>query len=147
MHQSRCTALPRERGYGIRQRVQTVRGEANMSGECSVYVIGFDLDKPPSKVGIAGNPMRRMASLQTAHFQRLVIAGSWVTPDRETAKDLESAFHRTQAPSRLSGEWFNLTPRQCMAVLKIGLGSMLNIVGGFEPHEVDTLLVESETRY
>ncbi len=114
--------------------------------ECSVYVVGFDLDKAPSKVGIASDPIRRMASLQTAHFQRLVIAGWWKTPDREIARALEVAFHTTQSAKRLSGEWFDFSPRQCMFLLMVGLGTLLNVRCGFEPHEVDDLLAKSEVR-
>lgn len=115
--------------------------------DCSVYVIGFDLDKAPSKVGIATDPVRRMANLQTAHHQRLVIGGFWETPDREMARALEAAFHETQEDSRLSGEWFDLTPAQCMAILHIGLGVMLNVRVGMEPHEVDRMLYRSCTDY
>lgn len=115
--------------------------------DCSVYVIGFDLDKAPSKVGIAGDPGRRMASLQTAHHQRLVLAGFWETPDREIARALEASFHETQDKSRLSGEWFDLTPKQCMAILMIGLGVMLNVRCGMEPEDVDKMLVRSCTDY
>lgn len=112
--------------------------------ECSVYVIGFDLDKAPSKVGIAVDPPKRLASLQTAHFQRLKLAGGWATPDRECARALEEAFHHTQRKARLSGEWFDLSPKQCMILLKIGYGVMLNVAAGLEPEEVDTILADAE---
>jgi hypothetical protein len=84
-----------------------------------------------------------MATLQTAHHQQLVLGGYWETPDREIARALEVAFHTTQAESRLAGEWFDLTPRQCMALLLIGLGVMLNVRCGMEPEEVDRTLLRS----
>lgn len=111
--------------------------------DCSVYVIGFDLDKGPSKVGIASDPEKRMATLQTAHFQRLVLAGSWTCPDREIARALEASFHATQSKSRLSGEWFDIAPKTSMAILMIGMGVMLNVRAGLAPHEVNEVLAAS----
>lgn len=111
---------------------------------CFVYVIGFDLEKGPSKVGIAANPTKRMASLQTGHFQRLFLAGTWGCPDREIARELEAAFHATQRDTRISGEWFDLAPKKCMAILHIGLGVLLNLRGKFSPPEVDEILAISE---
>jgi hypothetical protein len=104
-----------------------------MSADCSVYVIGFDANKAPSKVGMARDPVGRMASLQTAHFQKLTLAGSWTCPNREIARALEVSFHQTQAESRLAG----------MVILMIGLGVMLNKCCGMEPAEVDAILAKS----
>lgn len=111
--------------------------------DCSVYSIGFDLTKGPSKVGIASDPLKRMATLQTAHFQKLVCAGWWATPDREIARQLEIAFHATQAKFRLSGEWFDIPPNKCMAILMIGLGVMLNLRCGMDPDQVNEALATS----
>lgn len=111
--------------------------------DCSVYVIGFDVDKGPSKVGISSDPVRRMASLQTSHHQRLVLAGSWRLPDREAARNLECSFHAVQSASRLSGEWFDIPPNKCMAILMLGLGVMLNKHYGLEPALVDEVLAFS----
>ena len=115
--------------------------------DCSVYVIGFDLDKSPSKVGIARCPERRMAGLQTAHYQKLILAGYWATPNREIARALEASFHDVESKLRLSGEWFDLSPKACMAILWIGLGVLLNVQCGFEPHEVDAVLAKSRNDF
>lgn len=111
--------------------------------DCHVYVIGFDLDKSPSKVGIASDPTKRIATLQTAHHQRLILAGSWRLPEREIARSLEAAFHATQKRDRLAGEWFDMTPEQCMCILHIGLGVMLNKVYLLEPDQVEEVLARS----
>lgn len=116
-----------------------------MTADCSVYVIGFDLDKGPSKVGIARDPVRRMASLQTAHFQRLFLAGSRWLPSRELARALEVSFHETRSERRLSGEWFDIRPGECMAILMIGLGVMLNVRCRLEPWQVDYALKVSRS--
>lgn len=113
--------------------------------DCYVYVIGFDLKKSPSKVGIASNPVQRMSGLQTAHHQRLILGGSWRLPAREMARSLELAFHETQKCSRLSGEWFDLTPEQCMILLHFGFAAMLNVVGGLGQEQIEEVL--EVTRY
>lgn len=108
--------------------------------ECSVYVIGFDLDKAPSKVGIASDPLKRMASLQTAHYQKLVMAGWWNCPDRDMARYLERAFHEVQHRERLSGEWFDLSPKACMILLMFGLGAALDVHTDMSQQEIDEIL-------
>jgi hypothetical protein len=115
--------------------------------DCHVYVIGFDIKKSPSKVGIASNPLKRMATLQTAHHQRLVLGGSWVLPERDMARALELSFHETQRRSRLAGEWFDLTPEQCMCILHIGLGVMLNVCGGMEPEHIEEVLAFARSEH
>lgn len=115
----------------------------DFSPDCSVYVIGFDANKAPSKVGIASDPAQRMAALQTGHFRKLILGGSWACPDRETARALEAAFHHTQSKSRLIGEWFAVSPVVAMTILTIGLGTMLNVTFGMEPAEVDEVLARA----
>lgn len=113
------------------------------STDCCVYVIGFDMDKGPSKVGISTDPVQRMASMQTSHHQRLVLAGWWKLPDREAARSLERAFHAVQSASRLSGEWFSIAPNKCMVILMLGLGTMLNKRYGLEPALIDEVIAFS----
>lgn len=115
--------------------------------ECFVYVIGFDPDKAPSKVGIANDPVKRMASLQTAHHQKLCLVGSWSTPCRDIARVLENSFHVVQAKDRLNGEWFNLSPKACMAILHIGLGVALDAHTDFTGPEIDEILKRSRHEY
>lgn len=117
------------------------------SSDCSVYVIGFDIGKGPSKVGISGDPLRRMASLQTSHHQRLVLAGWWKLPDREAARNLEASFHAVQKDKRLSGEWFDIPPNTCMVLLMLGLGVMLNHRYGLEPSLVNEVIAFSRNDY
>lgn len=117
--------------------------DAEIRPDCHVYVIGFGLDKSPSKVGIASNPTQRMATLQTAHHQRLLLAGSWRLPGRDMARALELSFHETQKHKHLSGEWFDYTPTQSMIILRVGLGVMLNVRAGLNPNQIEEVLAAS----
>ena len=63
------------------------------------------------------------------------------------ARNLESAFHAVQSAHRLSGEWFDIAPRACMAILMLGLGTMLNTRYGLEPDLVNEVLATSRNEY
>lgn len=54
------------------------------------------------KIGYtAGNPMARMAELQTGNHQNLGMMGYW-----EGTKDDERKLHQQLLPSHCRGEWF-----------------------------------------
>ena len=59
----------------------------------------------PIKIGVAHDIEQRMASLQTAHWQKLRLLGT--TPGGFA---LERDLHRKFAEQRLNGEWFDLSP-------------------------------------
>lgn len=72
----------------------------------SVYVIGIE-GQAVVKIGIAEDPERRLARLQTAHHDRLYLLA--VIPTDE-ARTLEAELHERFASSRRRGEWFEITP-------------------------------------
>ena len=59
------------------------------------------------KIGISENVPRRLASLQGANPERLVVEHKCSFPNRGEAEEIERALHRLCAPWRLSGEWFS----------------------------------------
>ncbi len=70
-----------------------------------VYVIG----SPESniyKIGVAADPVRRLAQLKTAHHDNLELIISILTDD---AYDLEARLHDLFIDKRVRGEWFDLT--------------------------------------
>lgn len=69
----------------------------------SVYFIQAGKDGP-IKIGTANGVRRRMANLQSAHYEILELLGI-VIGDR----DVEREFHERLADSRLRGEWFRPT--------------------------------------
>lgn len=69
-----------------------------------VYFIGVGKDGP-IKVGIAANPKSRLASLQTAHHEKLTLLAVTIG-----GRQQEAAYHAQFAGYRLSGEWFARHP-------------------------------------
>jgi hypothetical protein len=78
-----------------------------------VYVIAKLADgkmTSPVKVGISAEPNARLACIQTACPFQIDIAYVFECPSREIAREIERAFHATQAAARLCGEWFDHHP-------------------------------------
>jgi len=63
----------------------------------------------PVKVGIAQDPLRRLAGLQNANFEQLRVHRFWWLPGRPIAARLERAFKKHFAPAAIRGEWFNVS--------------------------------------
>lgn len=59
-------------------------------------------EESPIKIGMATDPLGRMASVQTGCWERLRLL--YVVPG---AHKLERAFHKRLSTARLEGEWFN----------------------------------------
>jgi predicted DNA-binding transcriptional regulator AlpA len=70
----------------------------------------------PIKIGIAENPRRRIAELQTANPYGLVMCGFFQS---KNDRAFEAHAHVTQAADRLSGEWFRNSPIVCAYVQEI----------------------------
>lgn len=90
-----------------------------MSGKtCHVYLIAHK--KPdgtyvsPVKIGITHSVNARLRTLQTGNPAPLGVAFVFSTPDMHFAKVFESALHARNAERRLSGEWFDMPPREAL---------------------------------
>jgi hypothetical protein len=93
-----------------------------MEGDVHVYIICHgpnDGEVGPVKVGMATDPFKRLASLQSGNPNRLCIWRTFPTPDREIARAIERGFHHVQRKKRLSGEWFDLNPRQASFLMRM----------------------------
>ena len=92
-----------------------------------VYVIG-----PTSglqKIGLATDPQARLAALKTASPFPLALHAAVAVPFGE-AHAVEARAHTALASSRGAGEWFNVTPAEAIAAVKVaarqeGLGAPL----------------------
>lgn len=71
----------------------------------------------PVKVGYSMSPNKRLKSLQTGNPKPLTLVFSFVTPTLGHAKDAEDTFHTVCKGHRLSGEWFDLTPKIALSTL------------------------------
>ena len=78
-----------------------------------VYVIahndGTQL-RGPVKIGITSSLGARLAGIQTGNPKPLAVAHVFSFADRNHAVKIERQFHEDHYESRLSGEWFDITP-------------------------------------
>lgn len=74
-----------------------------------VYVIGAP--DGPQKIGIAGDPKKRLMAIQTGSHAPVAIALSVEASDGG-AEHVENYAHWLLRDARLSGEWFRVTPEQ-----------------------------------
>lgn len=86
-----------------------------------VYVIGSDAG--PHKVGISSNPVTRLASLQTAHHERLTLH---FTLDCADAAAVERYTHAALRAHRLSGEWFDIDAQEAVAAVQAAAEAVSN---------------------
>lgn len=70
----------------------------------TIYFI-LDEERDAVKIGISGDPMGRLASLQTGHAGRLRLVGTMPGTRHD-----EKRLHQRFAGVRLRGEWFRRTP-------------------------------------
>lgn len=75
--------------------------------------------RSPCKVGITDNPASRLRSLKTASPYELVIFEMWDFPTREFALGAESMAHAALKRYRLSGEWFDVEPKEAVSILTV----------------------------
>ena len=63
--------------------------------------------KSPVKIGIAKDPDKRLACMQTGNASELKIIAKIGPFDRDRARLIEKAFHGCFAKQRIGGEWFS----------------------------------------
>jgi len=76
-----------------------------------VYFIQAGDENGPVKIGCSENPRMRLADLQTAHYEQLVLLG--VLPG---TLDLERELHRLAKDSFIRGEWYRPSPVVMMLI-------------------------------
>jgi hypothetical protein len=88
--------------FGLRVAAELLAEARRLGGsETCVYFIQADGEGGPIKVGIAGDPHRLLASLQTGNPAPLLLRGFYPGPST-----LERVVHGAFADDRLEGEWF-----------------------------------------
>jgi hypothetical protein len=93
-----------------------------MSRDCFIYVMAASRDDglgQPVKVGISADPVKRLASINTAAPFRVSIHRLFRMPSRFVACKIERAFHDRHRASRLNGEWFHLSPESAISSLAL----------------------------
>ena len=79
-----------------------------MTDKSFIYIIGEDKDGSPIKIGLSKDPRGRLAGLQTANPNKLVIHKLYEVPSIRV-KTIERNIHVKLQPVRLSGEWVDLS--------------------------------------
>lgn len=80
-----------------------------------IYVMTTRERTPQVKIGVSGNPRRRLKDLNTSRVDLLQYHGSVGFPNRETAMAAEDFLHRLFRPFWSRGEMFNMDPRVATA--------------------------------
>lgn len=109
-----------------------------MNTDVHVYIIcngPNDGHSGPVKIGMADNPRTRLSGLQSGNPNKLVIWRTYPTPHRDIARALERGFHSVMKKKRVSGEWFDVTPRQAEGLMR------LNIVAAMQANRMPEDLI------
>lgn len=78
-----------------------------MRANTEAYVYFIQREDGPIKIGVAQNPKKRLAELQTGSNKGLSIVGSFPFKSRGDAFKMEKELHEHFAPFRQEGEWFH----------------------------------------
>lgn len=74
-----------------------------------IYVIGPEIGS--QKIGFSSDVERRLKALQTGHPEKLFIHHK-VSVEKARVRLLERIIHKENRHIRLTGEWFNFTPKE-----------------------------------
>jgi Meiotically up-regulated gene 113 len=81
-----------------------------------IYVMAYDCNSAPSKIGISRNVNQRLAELNAASPKQIILC--WHEPILGKATELEKRCHRSLKKQRLNGEWFEVTPEEAIEIIK-----------------------------
>jgi hypothetical protein len=117
-----------------------------LPAQAYIYVIGAP--DGPQKIGLANDPVRRLAILQTGNASGIGVNAS-VPVMRSDADLVERHAHHLLLDRHIRGEWFDVTPAEALAVIRQAVsaanrGDQVNrIIGGRgrRKHEWEKLLV------
>ena len=110
---------------------------------CHIYIIANMRGKrpiSPVKIGISSTPKKRIAALQTANPNRLVLLATFGVPTRDMAKAIEGAFRHVKADKRMAGEWFDIEPMYAVDLMCSNIRGALNYL--LEDEELRAYAVE-----
>lgn len=118
-----CDRQPIEDACRVAAAISEERGARS---EDAVYVIGPS-ERSACKIGLASDPLKRLAELQTGSPERLKVFALFWSMDRQ-AKLLESLALRVASDMglRIRGEWVRLVPAEAaklVAAVASGMGA------------------------
>jgi hypothetical protein len=98
----------------------------------NVYIIHRKTTETPIKIGISGDVKSRLAGLQTASPEELIIRYILTCKNQESAYKVERLLHKKYADRRLSGEWFDINPQVVINDIELAMAVADNITSGRE---------------
>jgi hypothetical protein len=110
---------------------------------CFIYVlatIGKAGNCSPVKIGIASNPEKRLASIQTACPNPIRVQTFFGPMDRGLARAIEQEVHKFSAKRKLHGEWFDHDPAEAAGLVEDVIRLLLSrdtaaeILGDYSEH-------------
>lgn len=97
-------------------KIDVNSGNIPIDSVCYVYLM-HDIANGYYKIGISKDPQYRERTLQSEKPTIEKICAKEF-PTRQIAEAFEAALHKTYAPKRIRGEWFNLTGRDVVDLRK-----------------------------
>ncbi len=85
---------------------------------CYLYVITAEL-WGPLKIGYSVDVAARLSTLQTSHWERLMVVTAFRCRHTDAASAIERAVHARLKDSRLNGEWFRATIGEACAAIEL----------------------------
>jgi len=80
-----------------------------------VYIICEDIENGPTKIGISKSPQKRVSTLQTGNYRKLIIYEKMKCENMIT---FEKFLHKQFESFHLSGEWFDIKPNDASNSIK-----------------------------
>lgn len=110
----------------------------------ALYLVRTLAKKGPLKVGIARDPLHRLRSLQSGHFDELVFHRFWWLPGRAIAARIEQTFKEHFASVGIRGEWFKVDPSEAEAFVVAAI--RFNGTWGIDQAEMAKLMEQWKLR-
>jgi hypothetical protein len=87
---------------------------------CYIYIlatIGKSGDCSPVKIGIASDPIKRLASIQTSCPNPIRMQTFFGQMHRDYARHIEREAHNLYKRKKLHGEWFDASPGDAVGLI------------------------------
>lgn len=104
------------RPFGFREYIRS-------NGFHTVYLL-TTIQGSPVKIGISEDPVRRIATIQSSHYEELRFHRFWWLPGVAVATRIEAAFKQNHAAENIRGEWFDMTPEDAERKIEAGIRNL-----------------------
>lgn len=84
----------------------------------------------PCKIGLSKHPRHRLKEVQGTERDVIVLLATFAFWKRAHARRVEQAFHKTCACVRAYGEWFDMSPADAVAYMRMALTGFADRVLG-----------------